>query len=140
MVLDRHGRGEAWVTRDAGEVWQAKQVGDWLVAILRFAITLDESDWQIASNIAEAIDRLGRVDGPSFSFFRRTTGELCHAIADTHDPNRAAVLRRHLGRVDDPRYRRAFAAAVNLEHGIGATTAPSARTRIRADLWKGLSG
>jgi hypothetical protein len=51
----------------------------WHLAILRFALTRENADRLGVLMIANEIDRLGRPDdaGPDFSFFRRTSAELC---------------------------------------------------------------
>jgi hypothetical protein len=68
------------------------------------------------------------------SFFRRTSGEVCAAITALEDPRRATILKDHIARIDDPRLRRAFQAAVNLERGT--PTAPYEEKR--RDLWASL--
>ncbi len=96
--------------------WQTRRVRNWLLAILRFSLTLEPEDEAAAKAMADDIDRLGFVAKKSeFSFFLRISSELCSAIADQEYPGRNDVLRRHLARIDDPRLRRAFLAAVALE-------------------------
>jgi hypothetical protein len=58
---------------------------------------------------------------------------MCKAIASPDDPKRAALLKRHLARIDNPVLRRAFRAAVNFDE----RTAPSQRNP--RNLWLGLS-
>ena len=88
--------------------------------------------------IASEIDRLGpQQDGkPDFSFFRRTSAELCAAILQPNELN-AAVLRQYLARIDDDRLKRAFAAAIE----TGEPKASSAGKPFKRDngLWRGLS-
>ena len=99
-------------TRD----WQTHRVDDWLLAILRFSLTLQAKDKAAVQAMADELDRLGFVARrPEFSFFLRTSTELCNAIADLSYPERNAVLRRHLARIEDPRLRVAFSAATELE-------------------------
>ena len=54
----------------------------WQLAILRFAVTLDNSDRLAVMAIASEIDRLDpqQQGKPDFKFFRRTSAELCAAI------------------------------------------------------------
>ena len=58
-----------------GNEWHAKTLRAWQLAILRFAVTLDNADRLAVMAIASEIDRLGpEQDGkPDFGFFRRTS-------------------------------------------------------------------
>lgn len=133
----------------AEEKWRAKIVGDWLLAILKYAVTLRQEDRRSALAIAGVLDHLGSGTSgglgmssrSAFLFFRRMSGELCNAIVDSGAPQNAELLRLHLNRIDDPRLKRAFEAAVAIE-GIsgGLKTNANTRNRARADLWKGLRG
>jgi hypothetical protein len=112
------------------EGWHARKVEHWLLAIVRFAITHDEADKQPISSIAQEMDGLGYLPGrSSFTYFVRTSGELCRAIADRNDPERTAILRRHLGKIADRRLRQVTAAAFDLE---GACQARMAEARLDA--------
>src|SRR5262249_35233262 len=42
------------------------------------------------------------------------------AITALNDPKRASVLKNHIARIDDPRLRRAFQVAVDIEQGSPA--------------------
>ena len=95
--------------------WRAKKVKDWLLAILRFAVTMEQADQSTVLAIADEMDRSGfHVNKTAFTFFGRTSSALCRAIADQDDPQRVAILRRHIGRIEDYRLRRALAAAIDL--------------------------
>ena len=65
----------------------------WHLAILRFAVTLDNTDRLNAMAIANEIDRLGREhqDGSGFGFFRKTSAELCTAILQPNESNMATA-------------------------------------------------
>jgi hypothetical protein len=96
--------------------WQTRRVKNWLLAVLRFSVTFEGEDRSDVMARADDIDRLGFVARkPEFSFFLRTSIELCDAIENLAYAGRHEVLRRHLARIDDPRLRRAFSAAVVLE-------------------------
>jgi hypothetical protein len=77
--------------------------------------------------IADEIDRLGFVSKkPEFSFFLRTTTDVCNAVADREKSGRKDILRQHLARIDDRRLRRAFLAVFDLE-SQGDQSAPQDR-------------
>jgi hypothetical protein len=86
-----------------------------LLAILRFAVTLEQTDRAAVLAMAEKMDQLGwYANATAFAFFIRTSTELCDAIADRDDPKRIAVFRRHLKRIEDRRLRRALEAALHI--------------------------
>jgi hypothetical protein len=115
-------------------------VRNWLLAILRFAVTLQQADRAGVLAMAKDMDRRGvGVASTAFAFFARTSNELCDVIADRDDPKRVTTLRRHLGRIDDRRLRRALEAAIE----FGGThqmvrSANKLRKRGAQDLWEGL--
>jgi len=113
------------------------KVDDWLLAILRFAITLERDDRAAVMIKAQDLDwpRGGR-PRKTFAFFTRTSLELCDAIADKTSPKRGVVIRRQLARIENPRLRSAFEAASELDAGIFHGLSP--RKRWQGDLWKGL--
>jgi hypothetical protein len=120
------------VTSDPQD-WAARQVREWLLLLLRFAVTSDPKDQSATLALADEIDARGVEWRPSApSFFRRTTNDVCKAIAALDDPKSAAILKRHLARIDNPALRRAFRAAVNFDE----RTAPSQRNP--RNLWLGL--
>lgn len=113
--------------------WGARQVREWLLLVLRFAITTDPKDLSATLALADEIDARGLEWRPSApSFFRRTSDDVCKAITALDDPKRTAILKRHLARIDDPALRRAFRAAVNFDE----RTASSQRNP--RNLWFGL--
>jgi hypothetical protein len=120
----------------SGGEWHAKTLRAWQLALLRFAVTLDNADRLAVLAIAAEMDRLHPAqDGkPAFGFFCRTSAELCAAILQPNEHS-SALLRQFLARIDDDRLRRAFAATIEAEKV--ASTSKS----IRRDggLWRGLS-
>jgi hypothetical protein len=113
------------------------KVRDWLLAILRFAVTLEQSDKAAAATMAQNLDGAESGYGQArFRFFTKTNSEFCDAIADRDSPRAANTLESHLRRIEDVRLRRALEAA------IGATTAPAVtpipKRSNYANLWKGL--
>jgi hypothetical protein len=109
----------------------------WQLAILRFVVTLDNSDRLALLAIASEIDRLGRQNGKAsdFGFFRRSSAELCAAILQRNEHSEA-ILQQFLGRIDDARVRRAFAAAIEVAQPVPSST--KQRPKPGPDLWKGL--
>jgi hypothetical protein len=96
--------------------WLAKRVRDWQLRVLRFAVTLEMADRQAILRRAEEMDRLSHRPGKSrFTFFVRTSVELCHAIGEPEDPDRTAVLQRYFKMMDEGRLKRAMAAAIDLD-------------------------
>ena len=118
--------------------WHAKTLRAWHLAMLRFAVTMDNADRLAVLAIANEIDRLGpQHDGkPDFNFFRRTSAELCAAILRPNELT-STLLRQYLARIDDDRLKRSFAAAMEADQ----PTVSSADKPVRRDngLWKGLS-
>ena len=101
--------------------WRDWKVREWLLLLLlllRFAITRDPSDQSAVLVMSDELDSLGAGRwGPAApSFFVRTSKEVCKAILEVGDGRDSAVLRRHVARIDDLRLRRAFEAAVGLQH------------------------
>jgi hypothetical protein len=119
---------------------RTKKVRDWLLAILRYAVTLHDADRSTVLVIAEEIDKLGShaEEPPAFKFFRRTSIELCSAILDAQNSNKSAVLHLHLKRIDDCRLRRAFEAAIDEDTSPATSDADKMKKRGAQDLWKGL--
>ncbi|MFY9958842.1 hypothetical protein [Bradyrhizobium sp.] len=110
----------------------------WQLAILRFAVTLDNADRLAILAIAHQIDGLApKRDGqPDFNFFRRTSAELCAAILRPGELT-ATLLRQYLVRIDDDRLRRAFAAAVEVSQPkVSSVSKPIKRDD---ESWRGLA-
>ena len=115
----------------------AEMLRAWQLALLRFAVTLDNADRLAVIAVANEIDRLGlqHAGKPDFSFFRRTSAELCTAILGPHEPA-STVLRQYLACIEDDRLRRAFAAAIEAnQREVSHGAKPVKRDN---GLWKGL--
>ena len=122
----------------SGAEWNAKTLRAWQLAILRFAVTLDNADRLAVMAIANEIDRLGaQHDGKAdFSFFRRTSAELCAAILRPNELS-STLLRQYLARIDDDRLRRVFAAAIDADQPpVSPASKPA---ELGSGLWRGLS-
>jgi hypothetical protein len=90
----------------------------WQLAVLRFAITLADADRDIILAIASEIDRLGGdISRPTFTYFARTSTEVCHALANADPVTSRATLARYVEQVDDPRLKAVLAVAFELEDG-----------------------
>src|SRR5262245_35454219 len=109
----------------------------WHLALLRFALTHDNADRLGALAIANEIDRLGQHDPfeSGFSFFRRTSTELCAAMLRQRNGD-DDILNRHLAKIEDPRLHDALSAALD----IPQRKPQPAKNRIQPnhDLWRGL--
>jgi hypothetical protein len=120
-----------------GNERHARAVRDWQLAILRFAVTLDDADRLAVLTIAREIDDLAppHAGKPDFGFFRRTSTALCATLLQA-DESGCTVLLQFLARIDDGRLKRAFAAAMENE-----LPKPSAGNAVHRDpgLWKGPS-
>jgi hypothetical protein len=96
--------------------WTDRKVREWLLLLLTFAVTREPTDHSAALAAADELDSLGvRWQRTAPRFFLRTSNEVCEAILAASDGNNNAVLRRHVARIDEPRLRRAFRAAVGLQ-------------------------
>jgi hypothetical protein len=129
-----------WVAMRDADGWgqqELRKVEDWLFAILRFAITRDETD---RATIMAAAARMDRPDAPlsqsDFSFFTRTSREICNAIAGRERAAKLPILDRCLREVGNDRLRRALAAALKIERP--ATATGKLGRRYGDDLWRGL--
>jgi hypothetical protein len=103
------------------------------LAILRFAVTLDNADRLAVPRIAAEIDGLGpkQDDQPEFSFFRKTSAEVCAAIVQPTELT-ATVFQQYLARIDDDRIKRRFAAA--MEPDQPKSSSPSKPVKRNNDL------
>jgi hypothetical protein len=100
----------------SGKDRHSRTLRAWQLALLRFAVTLDNADRLAVLAIAGEIDKLNLDDceKSDFRFFRKTSAELCASISD---PNEAGsrCLRQYLMRIDDERLARSFAAATSCD-------------------------
>ena len=109
----------------------------WKLALLRFAVTQDESDRLNVAALAAELDRLGgrRSVDDTFHFFRRTSSRLCAAISgQLHDAD--ATLQDFCKQIEEPRLRLAFAAAIGLSRSDPQSRA--VRLKRKPDLFRGL--
>jgi hypothetical protein len=111
--LVRHGHFEDGVSGSTH--WQRLKIREWLLLLLRYAVTHEVADRKAAIRYAAELDSPGRwwTGGPGF--FVSTTQEVCRAVVSPKNPYSDTVLRIHSSRIEDVRLRRAFRAAVGLE-------------------------
>ncbi|MCK1740573.1 hypothetical protein IVA80_06745 [Bradyrhizobium sp. 139] len=110
----------------------------WQLALLRFAVTMDESDRLNLVALAAELDRSGdqRDGGDSLHFFRRTSSQLCAAISGQRQ-DADAILDCFCKQIEEPRLRLAFAAAIGQAHSDPAPS-QAARPKRNPDLFRGL--
>jgi hypothetical protein len=111
----------------------------WQLALLRYAVTLDHADRMNVMTIAKEIDRGRREpdERANFTFFRKTSADLCAAIM-RQDEAADAVLQQYLAQIEDDRLKRAFAGAIELDD----QALPVRKPRKPKDdnvLWQGLA-
>ena len=106
-------------------------IEEWLLSILRFAITLDEIDRAAVLAFAAEMDRRGS----GFTFFARTSITVCDAIAAKDCAEETAALHVFMRAIDHVRLRRAFEAVLKI-HPPARSRRLSAGNRER--LWQGL--
>src|SRR6266446_7107823 len=85
------------------------------LALLRFAVTLDNTD---RMNVMAIAGEIGRGGGGSevpatFSFFRKSSADLCTSILRQTE-SADAILQQYLARIEDARLKRAFASAIEM--------------------------
>ena len=122
----------------SGSERYVKVIRAWQLALLRFAITLDNADRLALLATAAELDTPGSRPStrPAFKFFYTTSTELCHAIISPLHSTSNAVLQRYLARIDDERLRRAFAAALTID--MPRAKLPIRSSKSNGDLWRGL--
>jgi hypothetical protein len=116
-----------------------KSLRAWQLALLRFAITMDNADRLALLAIAAELDAPGArpFARPAFKFFHKASAELCQAIVNPQLPGSEAVLQRHLKRCDDDRLKRAFAAVLAID--TLREKPPARPSKQNHDLWRGLA-
>jgi hypothetical protein len=140
-----HVSGPSIVTdmksREGQNEWHAWMIRAWHLAILRFAVTLDNADRLGVFAIAAKIDRLGGNcdEKRQFGFFRKTSTELCASML-RQNQTADATLRRYLAGIKDSRLKRVLAAAIAIGQPDAPAVKPAVKRRPKPDnnLWRGL--
>lgn len=114
-----------------------KTLRAWHLSLLRFALTLENSDRQQVIAAAREIDQMGLSSGGwvDFRYFRTLSEDLCRALADQNSPP-SPLLRSYIAKIEDLRIRHAFAAAAGLDNRHNAVSKAS---KSRDTLWRGLT-
>jgi len=108
-ALSRQTGGNKMIGEFGLHDWRGRKLQEWLLLLLRFAITREPSDRSAALAMADELDSLGGQWRPSAArFFLKTTEEVRSAIPAANQWDNHRVLFRHVTRIDDPRLRRAF--------------------------------
>jgi len=113
----------------------AAQIRAWHLCFLRFAVTRDATDRDAFLARARDIDRGGHFEASAFTFFSRTSIELCKALLTSGDPQSRARLGNYLKGIMDDRLRRTLATAIEVEQ---RSAKPESQVRNRDYLWRGL--
>jgi hypothetical protein len=97
----------------AGTLEERRKIRAWLLAILRFAVTLEQSDRAAVMLLASDMDHAGSSNSRgTFTYFARTSTRLCDCIVLKGALEKTAELRRYISRIEDNGLRRAIEAAV----------------------------
>jgi hypothetical protein len=79
---------------DPSAIEESRRIRQWLLGILRFAVTLEQCDRAAVMCVAAEMDRPGASTTQSgFSYFTRTSTKLCNCIAAKYDFDKLAELR-----------------------------------------------
>jgi hypothetical protein len=89
----------------------AKTLRAWQLAILRFAVTLDNADGLTDGHRRRNRQAWSRAQQTGFQLFRKTSAELCAAILRPNELT-SNVLRQHLAQIDEDRLKHVFAATI----------------------------
>lgn len=117
---------------------QKHRVSGWLMLVLRYAITRAPADRMALMADATELDAAGGPDR-SFSYFAKTTSEICEALDKSGDGRSKSILTTHATRIEEPRLRAAFCACLGIpdERSLRHERLQATR-RDHRDLWKGL--
>jgi hypothetical protein len=125
------------MTTDSVRCQDLYAMRQWLFAILRFAITLEQFDRADVLNLATQLDQLASLTkNNGFTFFVRTSVKLCDAIVAGSCSQSIATLRVFLDRIDHPPLRRAFEVVLDIKSS--RANRRDLLRRNRENLWKGL--
>lgn len=120
--------------------WQERKIQEWLLLLLRYAITRAPADLTAAQAMADELDCVGVWGDCAPRFFRRTSHDVCDAMGEVGDEHDHPVLRTLAARIDHTRLRHAFEAAVGLRPKV-TPLKPAQNLNLRKyrGLWDGLA-
>jgi hypothetical protein len=131
-------RGSIVTAEPQGDEEQRRKVMNWLFLLLRYAITRAENDRAAVCATAAELDSPATPCQTGHGFFLKTSRAVCLAILEQDDPRSFAVLKQHSERIDDPRLKRCFCAAIGLAE-LSRVADNRARERSKhSSLWRGL--
>jgi hypothetical protein len=115
-----------------------RRLEEWQFLLLRFAITRDSIDRAAAESAARTLDATALEHAASFSYFQRTTRDVCSVMTDPGAQRSKLMLQTFVSRIDDKRLKAAFSACLELTDIPVRSARPRADWRDRQDLWRGL--
>jgi hypothetical protein len=120
---------------DPSAIEDSRRIRGWLLAFLRFAVTLEQCDRAAVMCLAAEMDHLGAGTTQSgFSYFTRTSTRVCDCIAAKHEFDKLVELCLHIEKIDDRRLRRALEGALFEKRNKRGRS----KQLDREYLWKGL--
>jgi hypothetical protein len=137
-VSSQQMRGNKMTTKFGSHGWRDRKLREWLLLLLRYAVTQEPSDRSAVLAMGEELDSIGQWRPSAPRFFLKISVEVCTAIPAPNDWDNHRVLLRHITRIEDLRLRRAFRAAVGLEEAVGPQQQAEGKRRNNQNLWKGL--
>jgi hypothetical protein len=122
---------------DSSAIEETRRIREWLLGILRFAVTREECDRTALMFLAVEMDRLGASRTKSgFSYFNRTCTKLCDCVAARHDAGKLTELSLHIKKIEDAPLCQALRGALFAKRNKPMRP----RQLDREYVWKGPSG
>lgn len=121
--------------------WHHQMLQNWLLLILKFAITREDADRAAILDQATALDSLDQNQPErSFCYFVQTSRALCDAVQQNETQASRLRLLQHAARIDNPRLKQAFLGAIGLnEQSRHKRSSARQQNKLRSDhLWRGL--
>ena len=119
--------------------WHHQMLQQWLLLILKFAITREETDRTEILEQATALDSLNGNQVATFRYFTQTSCELCDAIRHSETEPSKARLKQYASNIDNPRLRQAFLGTVDLhEQALPQRSHARLKQMRSAALWRRL--
>ena len=87
--------GRKMIVDLASRDWREGKIREWLLLLLRFAITREVADRSAVQTLASELDCVG-LSSSAPSFFRRTSQEVCAAVLTANRPDRRRPLKTRI--------------------------------------------